>query len=99
MRLTSSARTVGDGSTLQRVPASPRLVADSNLSPIAVPLETPDELANRSLVVVDRELFRLLPRSLKCRDGEGLLVCVDPNPGDNLFHDRLPSHAALALTR
>ena len=84
---------------MQRVPARARLVADANLSPIAVPLETPDELANRSLVVVDRELVRLLPGSLKRRDGQGLLVRVDPNPRDTPFHDRLPSHAALALTR
>jgi hypothetical protein len=84
---------------LQRVPAGARLVADTDLSPIAVPLEAPDELANRPLVVVDRKLLRLLPVSLKRCDCEGLLVRVDPNPRDRPFHDRLPSHAALALTR
>jgi hypothetical protein len=55
--------------------------------------------ANRSLVVVDREFLRALRFAPKCRDGKSLLVRVDPNPRDAFSRDRLPSHAALALTR
>jgi hypothetical protein len=62
-------------------------------------LEAPHELANRSLVVVDRELIRLVFTRIERGDGERLLVRVDPNPHDSFFHDRFPSHAALALLR
>jgi hypothetical protein len=55
--------------TLQRVPAGARLVADANLRPIGAPLEAPDELANRPLVVVDRELLVL---SCGRRDGRAV---------------------------
>jgi len=85
--------------TLQRVPACTGLVADTDLSPAPTALQAPNKLPDRPLVVVDRKLFGgLLPR-LQHGDDQRPLVRVDPNPRDRSFHDRLPSHAALARKR
>ena len=54
-----------------------------------IAVEAPNELTDRSIVVVDRELFRLLGAGSKYCDRERLLVRVDAHPSDRSFHDRL----------
>src|SRR5579864_2318823 len=80
---------------LKRVAAWPRLVANPDLA-ICSALKAANELADRFLLVVDRELLRLALARMDHRDHQRLLVRVDSDPRDRSVHDRLPSLAALA---